>query len=70
MKNHDATEKGKNKYKGPTEIMEHLSDNIVMLKDLETGQPYVSNEVHIADLKLKFGRTEYPEAQYEIPENK
>ncbi len=70
VRNHDATEKGKNKYRGPMEIIEHLSANIVMLKDLETGQPYVPNEVHIADLKPNFGRTEYPETQYEMPENK
>ena len=40
-----------------------------MLKDLETGQTYVPNEVHIADLKPKFRRTEYPEKQYIIPED-
>ncbi len=69
VRNHDATEKGQNKYKGPMEIVEHISDNIVMLKDPQTDQLYVPNEVHIDDLKLKFGRTEYPETQYNMPED-
>ena len=47
VKNHDATAKGENKYKGRMEITEHLSDNIVSLKDLETGQPYLPNKVHM-----------------------
>ena len=62
--------KGGNKYKGPMEIVEHLSDNIVKLRNVKTGQLYVPNEVHIADLKPKFGRTEQPEAGYEPPESK